>query len=177
MFKRNLAAVAAIVLALGVTGLTGCASRSTVPTSTAAPEVFDLDAVHERELESLERDRAAQAELDEAAAKAEAERVAAEQAAAEQAEAERQAAEQQAQEQQPVQQRQTTQQQQQPVEQPAPAPAPAPAPEPVRCPAGSSATESDGFNDTACMRSTANNGGSCWEGDNGMLPECQAFRP
>lgn len=60
---------------------------------------------------------------------------------------------------------------------PAPAPQPAPEPQPVRCPAGSSATASDGFNDTSCMRDLADNGGSCWEGDNGMLQECQPFRP
>lgn len=58
-----------------------------------------------------------------------------------------------------------------------PAPAPAPPPPPVRCPAGSSSTESDGYNDLACMPNTAPNGGSCFEGDNGMLPECQPFRP
>lgn len=64
-----------------------------------------------------------------------------------------------------------------PAPKPAPAPAPAPAPDPVRCPAGSSPTENDGVNDTACMPNTAPNGGSCFEGDNGMLPECQPFRP
>lgn len=64
-----------------------------------------------------------------------------------------------------------------PVVEPAPAPAPPPPPAPVRCPGGSSPTESDGYNDTACMPNTAPNGGSCFEGDNGMLPECQPFRP
>ena len=58
---------------------------------------------------------------------------------------------------------------------PAPEP-PAPAP-PVRCPGGSSSVESDGYNDLACMPNTAPNGGSCFEGDNGMLAECQSFRP
>lgn len=61
-----------------------------------------------------------------------------------------------------------------PVVEPAPAPAPPP---PVRCPGGSSPTENDGYNDTACMPNVAPNGGSCFEGDNGMLPECQPFRP
>lgn len=63
-----------------------------------------------------------------------------------------------------------------PVVEPAP-PAPAPAPAPPRlCPGGSSSVESDGYNDLACMPSIAPNGGSCFEGDNGMLPECAIFR-
>lgn len=64
--------------------------------------------------------------------------------------------------------------------QPAPAPAPAqPAPAPpVSCPSGSTATDIDGAgNAVACMPITAPNGGSCFEGDNGNLPECQNFRP
>ena len=58
-----------------------------------------------------------------------------------------------------------------------PAPAPAPPPPPVTCPAGSTATDIVDGNAVTCMPNTAPNGGSCFEGDNGMLPECQPFRP
>ena len=139
-------------------------AASPAPTSTydvPAGEIVNVDDA----ISDLEAEKAAEAE----AARVEAERVAAEAAAVEAArvEAERVAAEQAAAE-QAARDEQARQQQQQ-----APAPAPAPA---MHCPAGSSATESDGYNDTACMPNAAPNGGSCWEGDNGMLPECQPFR-
>lgn len=160
--SRIIAGVAGFVVVLGVGGgslaLASAAQNATpVPQSTATPSTIDLDDVEFREQEALERDRAAQAAIDEAA-RVEAERVAAEQAAAAQAEADRIAAEQA--------------QQATPPQAPNPAPAPAPAPEPpaFSCP--------DGAVD-------AGDGASCWweycftiSVPDPAYPECNGpFRP
>jgi hypothetical protein len=139
----------------------GASAQTATPDETPTPEVtvevdpasFPVPTTPDRVIDqatsdSLEAQRAAEAEAarvaaEQAAAQAEIERAAAEQAAADQAARD--------------QQRQTTQTTTQPSgggqgNQAAPAPADPPAPPaPVRCPSGSTANSSDGTNDTSCM--------------------------
>lgn len=127
---------------------------SPTPTNTRLMTLSDVPTDLQREAEQdaaeaeaarVEEARlAAEAEANRLAAEAEADRIAAEQEAQriqqEQAENEPDA---------PVTRQNTPQA---PAPQPEPAPAPPPPPAPaVMCPAGSSATSSDGYNDTGCL--------------------------
>lgn len=176
------AGVSVLAVAVIVLGTWGVSSSMTTPeptpTVSATPTSLIADNLLEGDVPALNArtvERDAWAEAKKEAERIEAERVAAVAAeaarlAAEQAEAERLALEQAQQNNDNANDGQSNEQGggEVIVEEVAP---------PVRCPGGSTADSSDGYNDTRCVPLTASNGQSCFEGTNYLDPACTPFRP